>query len=371
MKERAFENKHTLLAALAAMVLAVGLFGLSACGSSSSSDSESGSAAASTGGMDYSGLDKVTLIAADGNAPDSAGNKWQLAFNDAIEEITGGQITVEYHGNAELGGATDVHRQLQSNDVQFNIEQPATYVPFIPEFAVFDAHMTMATYDADTIETVLNGDNEFTQKLQEAAEENNFHLLGWLQNGTYREVTSNKELRTIEDYKGFQIRTMENANHMAFWTAIGAEPTPLTFAEVYFALQNGTVDGQENATDTSIGANLQEVQKYLCRTNHVLYVNCVMMSKECWDSLDPLYQDAIEQAVEQANEQIRPQIAQLDEDSTKVMTDTGMEVIEYDDSFFEEVANNENVKKLNEDIDEQTGGLLTVMQDELAAAAKA
>ncbi len=371
MKERAFESKHVVLAGLAAMVLAVGLFGLSACGSSSSSsESESGSAAAS-GATDYSSLEKVTLISTDSNAPDSAGNKWQLAFKDAIEEITGGQISIDYHGNGELGGDADTHRQLQSNDVQIDCGQPAPFVSFIPEFAVFDAHMTMATYDADTIESVLNGDNEFSQKMQEAAEANNMHILGWLQNGTYREVTSNKELRTLADYKGFQIRTMENSNHMAFWTAIGAEPTPLAFAEVYFALQNGTVDGQENATDTCIGVNFQEVQKYLCKTNHVLYVNCMMMSKECWDSLDPLDQQAVEEAVAQATEQVRPELSQLDEDSTKVMTDAGMEVIEYDDSFFEEVAANEEVQKLNEDIDEQANGLLTIMKDQLAAAAKA
>ncbi len=371
MKERAFESKHVLLAGLAAMVLAVGLFGLSACGSSSSSsESESGSAAAS-GSADYSSLDKVTLIAADSAAADSAGNKWQLAFKDAVEEITGGQVTIDYHGNGELGGDADTHRQLQSNDIQIDVAQPATFVSFVPEFAVFDAHMTMATYDADTIESVLNGDNEFTQQLQKAAESNKMHVLGWLQNGTYRETTSNKELRTLADFKGFQVRTMENSNHMAFWTAIGAEPTPLAFAEVYFALQNGTVDGQENATDTCVSSNFQEVQKYLCKTNHVLYANCMMISDECWEGLDPLDQQAIEEAVAQATEQVRPELAQLDEDSTKTMTDAGVEVIEYDDSFFEEIAANEEVQKLNDDIDDQTNGLLTVMKDQLASAAKA
>lgn len=56
---------------------------------------------------------------------------------------------------------------------------------------------------------------------------------------------------------------MENGNHMAFWTAIGAAPTPLAWAEVFIALQNGTIDAHENAADTVLGANIQEVQKYL------------------------------------------------------------------------------------------------------------
>lgn len=57
---------------------------------------------------------------------------------------------------------------------------------------------------------------------------------------------------------------------MAFWTAIGAEPTPLAWAEVYFALQSGTITAEENAADTIVGANLNEVQKYLAETNHIL-----------------------------------------------------------------------------------------------------
>ena len=238
-------------------------------------------------------------------------------------------------------------------------------VSFIPDIAVFDLPMAFATYDADQIETVLNGDNEFTQGLQASFEEAGFYDLGWLQDGTYRQTTSNKDLSTIEDFKGLQVRTMENPNHMAFWQALGAEPTPLAFAEVYFALQNGTVDAQENAVDTCVGSSFQEVQKYLAMTSHILYANNVSINKECWDSLDPAYQDALMQAIAQATDTIRPQITSLEQDNLKVMTDVGVEIIEYDDSFFNEVLDNSKVQELYADIDEQTGGLSTTMVNEL------
>lgn len=329
-----------------------------------SSDSSSGSDAASSTD-DYADLEAVTLILADSTGKGAAGNLWAQEVADRASEITGGKLTIDYHGNGELGGDADLLRQEQSNDIQMVVTQPATMVSFIPNLAVFDLPMSFATYDADQIESVLNGDNEFIQALQESFGEAGFYDLGWLQDGTYRQVTSNTELRTLDDFKGFQIRTMENSNHMAFWSAVGAEPTPLAFSEVYFALQNGTVDGQENATDTSVGSSFQEVQKYLCLTNHILYANEISINKECWDSLDPAYQAALQEAIAQATDSIRPQISELDESNTQVMIDAGMEVIEYDDSFFEEFVANEGVQELYTAIDEQTDGLATLLVEEL------
>ena len=72
---------------------------------------------------------------------------------------------------------------------------------------------------------------------------------------------------------------MENKNHMKFWSAIGAEPTPLAFGEVLHFTANGTIDAEENAADTILGANFQEVQKYLTCTNHILYANQLSMNK--------------------------------------------------------------------------------------------
>ena len=364
MKQKAMESKRLLavLVAAFAMVFALGLAGCGGGSASSSSASGSGDAAASG--------ETLTLIAADAAAPESAGNKWQLAFKEKVESLSNGAIVVDYHGNSDLGGDTDIQTQVQDNSIQIHVSQPAPLVSTIPGFAVFDAHMTFATADAAAIDEVLNGDNAFSQGLQASAEENGEHILGWLQNGTFRQVTSNKEIRTLDDFKGFQIRTMENNNHMAFWKALGADPTPLAWAEVYISLQNGTVEGQENATDTSVGNSLQEVQKYCCLTNHVLYSNVMCVSKGCWDSLTDEQKGFLEEACKQATAEVAPTLGQLDQDSRKVMTDAGMEIIEFGDDFFNAVQGNADVQKLNEDIDGQCGGLLTTLKDELAKAAK-
>ncbi len=356
-------RKAVWIAGVFALVFFV-VIGLSGCSGGNSESSESSVPDA------YKDLDSVTLIAADSTGKGAAGQLWGQSFAQHVSDDTGGKITVEYHPNGELGGDTDLLRQEQSNDIQMVVTQPATEVSFIDDLAVFDAPMAFANYDADQIDQVLNGDNKFTKKLQSAFEDAGFHNLGWLQAGTYRVTTSNKDLSKLSDFKGFQIRTMENSNNMAFWSALGAEPTPLAFSEVYFALQNGTVDGQENATDTCVGSSFQEVQKYLCNTKHTLYVNNISINKDTWDSLDPAYQDAINKAVQEATDEIQPQITELDKSSIKTMTDAGMKVIDYDDGFFDQVLALDGVKKVYSDVSKQTDGLSDTMIDLLEKTKK-
>lgn len=314
----------------------------------------------------YANLNPVELIGADSTGKGAAGQIFGEYVAQRVSEITGGKLTIDYHPNGDLGGDADLIRQMQSNDIQLVVCQTAPIVSFIPEMAVFDLPMVFSKYDGDKIDTVLNGENEFNTALAIAYENADLHLLGFLQNATYRLATANRPLNTLEDFKGLQIRTMENSNHMAFWTAIGAEPTPLAWAELYIALQNGTVDAQENAADTCVGASFQEVQKYLACTNHILYCNQICMSKEAWESLDPAYQEAIRQAVADAIAYMRPQLEQIDKDNKKILKDGGMTIIEYDNSFYDEILALPAVQNVYDDINNnQINGLGTLLVNEL------
>ena len=313
----------------------------------------------------YAKNDNIELIGADATSKGAAG---QVCFEYIVEkvaELSEGKLTIDYHPNSELGGDADIIRQVQANDLQLTLCQTAPLVSFIPEIAVFDLPMVFSKYDGDTIDKVLNGDNEFTKAVAEAYEAAGLHLLGFLQNATYRLTTSNVDLSTLEGFKGMQIRTMENKNHMAFWSAIGAEPTPLAWPEVYIALQNGTIDAEENAADTCVGANFQEVQKYLSCTNHILYCNQICISKEAWDELTPELQDALQQAVNDAIAYMRPQLEEIDKNNKQILVDGGMTLVEYDADFYDTVLNLEGVQALYASIDEQVNGLGTLLVNEL------
>ena len=313
----------------------------------------------------YDALDPVELVGADSTGKGAAGQIFGEYVASRVEEITGGKLTIDYHPNGDLGGDADLIRQMQSNDIQLVVCQTAPTVSFIPEMAVFDLPMSFAKYDGDTIDNVLNGDNDFTAALGKAYEAQGLHLLGFLQNATYRLATTNEDISTLDAFKGLQIRTMENANHMAFWQAIGAEPTPLAWAEVYFALQSGTIDAQENAADTCVGANFQEVQKYLACTNHILYCNQICINKEAYESLDPAYQEALDQAVADAIAYMRPQLESIDKENKDILVNGGMTLIEYDANFYDTILNLDGVKELYTKIDGDTNGLANLLMSAL------
>lgn len=354
-------TRKQILACVFAVVLAVLLAALLVAGAlSANADDNLGDVP-----EEYADLPTTILIGADSTGKDSAGQFFGELIAERVSDITGGKLTIDYHANGDLGGDADLLRQVQYDDIQLVVCQTAPVVSFVPEMAVFDLPMAFATADGDTIDAVLNGENAFSESLQEAYGAAGLHLLGFLQNATFRLTTSNKELRTLEDFQHLQIRTMENSNHMAFWQAIGAEPTPLAWSELYISLQNGTVDAEENAADSILGASFQEVQAYLADTNHILYCNQVCMNEDAWEGLAPAYQDALQQAVAEAIAEMRPQMTAIDAESKEALVAGGMEIIDYDESFFADVLALPSVQELYATIDEQTGGLGTVLQDEL------
>lgn len=355
--------KKKVVSLLLVAALSASLFG---CGGSDAGKSGN---AESSDASKYADLEAVELIGADSTGKGAAGQVFGELVSAKVAEITDGKLTIDYHPNGDLGGDEDILRQMQSNDIQLVVCQTAPTVSFIPEMAVFDMPMAFSKYDGDTIDAVLNGEeSEFRKSLAAAYEKAGYHYLGILQNATYRLTTANEELNTLADFQGLQIRTMSNNNHMMFWTAIGAEPTPLAFGELFIALQNGTIDAEENAADTIVGSNFNEVQSVLACTNHILYANQICINKDAYESLDPLYQEALNQAVQEALAEMRPQLADIDADNKATLEEKGMKIITYDNSFFDEILALDAVQQLNAAIDQQANGLGTVLLESLETA---
>ena len=365
---------------ISALVLALAMcMALVSCGGGDTSTPSTSTPDASTPststpdastGADYSSLDPVQLIGADSTAANAAGQLFGEMVAEKLDTITGGQLTMDYFPNGELGADADLLRQLQSGDISIVVCQAAPVASFVPNVAVYDLPMVFATYDGATIDEVINNpESEFAQGLSASFNEAGFQLLGTLQNATFRQTTTNRNVQTLADYDGMLIRTMENPNHMAMWEAMGAAPTPMAWNEVYFALQSGNIEAEENAADTIVGSNLNEVQTYLAKTNHILYANMMIMNKDSYDALDPLYQEALNQAVSEALAEMSAQLADIEATNLGTLEERGMTIIEYGPEFFEEVLALPGVQELYASIDEQTGGLAQTLQDELAAAA--
>ncbi|NLM42953.1 MAG: TRAP transporter substrate-binding protein [Clostridiales bacterium] len=301
---------------------------------------------------EYASLEPVVLIGADNAGVGAAAQLYGELIAKKVDEITGGKLTIDYYPNSQLGNDQELQNQMLAGDIDIVIAQTAQTVNFVPEVAIFDLPMVFAKYDAKTIDYALNR-SPFAEKINEAYKAKNMLILHYLQGATFRETTSNKKISSIDDFKGLKIRTMENKNHMDFWKALGAAPTPLPWPEVYVSLQQGLVDAQENATDTCVGANLHEVQKYLILTRHILYCNQFLINASKFESLDPLYQEALKQAVKEAAVEIEAKLTNIDLENRQKLVEGGMELIEFDASFVDQVL--EKVQSVYESIGNAIG----------------
>ncbi|MBQ7215044.1 MAG: TRAP transporter substrate-binding protein [Synergistaceae bacterium] len=322
--------------------------------------------ALSSAAFGASEFDEVWLVTADTTAKGAAGQVFAQLIQKKVKEANSG-LVIDYFPNGELGGDADLLRQAQKGYIAITVCQTAPVVSFIPEVAVFDLPMVFARYNGDVIDAVLNGDSTFHQKIAEAYEKAGLHLLGFMQNATYRLTTADKNLATLSDFAGLQIRTMENSNHMTFWTAIGAAPTPLAWSEVYISLQNGTIHAQENAADTCVGAHFEEVQKYLACTNHILYCNQICINDKIYKALKPEHRAVLDKAVAEALQEMRPRLEEIDKSNKAILEKGGMTIINYDNSFFSDILDIQGVKDLYKRIDTATNGLANVLVDSLAA----
>lgn len=284
----------------------------------------------------YEDLTPVTLRYGNGAALGAAGDLWGIAFCKHVADITGNKLTVDYFGNSQLGVDNEMQTQMLAGDLDIVSCQPGQTTTFVPEVAVYDLPLVFAKYDAATIDKALNH-SEFTKIMNEKYAKAHMICLGILQGATFRVMTSNVKIEKLADFKGVKIRTMNSPYHLAFWKALGANPTPLPFTELFMSLQQGVVQAQENANDTNASSNFQEVQKFLVNTRHLLYVNQFLMNRDTFLTLAPAYQDAIRQAVALATADIAPNLTKIDNENRDKLVAGGMQNLTFDNGFYDEV----------------------------------
>lgn len=203
------------------------------------------------------------------------------AFKPYVEEKSNGRIKVEIYPNSALGGERQMVEACQLGTLEISYVTTAVLANFDNQFKVFD--LPFLFDDLSVARKALDG--ELGAKVAENLEKSELKFLCYAENG-YRMVTNNKKpITQPEDLKGIKIRTMENSIHMRSFELLGASPTPMAFTELYTALQQGTVDGQENPLFLTETSKFYEVQKYLSLTGHVYAPGISVMSLSFWNSL--------------------------------------------------------------------------------------
>ena len=242
------------------------------------------------------------------------------AFSAKIDELSGGKFKVNIKPAGALGGERDVLEGMQIGSVELAITSTGPIGNFVPEIYALDFPFLFTSYDH--AHKVLDGPigtdllKKFTDK--------DLIGLAWAENG-FRHVTNSKHaVNTPADLKGLKLRTMENKVHIAAFKAAGASPSPMSWTEVITALQQGTVDGQENPIPVLTSNKLWEVQKHVTLTGHVYSPAVVVMSKPIWDGLTDEQKGWFQKAGAAAGAATRATVAKNEEEGVALLRKNGM-----------------------------------------------
>jgi tripartite ATP-independent transporter DctP family solute receptor len=217
-------------------------------------------------------------------------------FADLVAAKTHGRIAVKLFPGGTLGGDLQTVSALQGGTVEMTVLNAGILSAQAKEFGIYDFPFLFASpQEADAVT-----DGPFGKKLLDKLQSKNLVGLAYWELG-FRNVTNSKQpITKAEDLAGLKIRVIQSPIYIDMFNALGANAVPMPFPELYTAMEQKAVDGQENPFATILASKFSEVQKYLTITRHMYNPQAVIASKKFWDSLSPADQKAITEAMAEA-----------------------------------------------------------------------
>lgn len=273
----------------------------------------------------------ITLSVAYNDQTESVTGLLASDFAQRLETLSGGKMTVNVYPSGQLGSDKELIQSCVSGDIEFVVQNHAAQVNNVPEAGVLDMPFLFQTIDQAR---AAIDDPTFRESFDKAYENKNLKLLLVSDNG-FRVMTSNKKIEKLEDFKGLDIRTMENPVHLAIWQALGANPTPMNRSEVFLALQQGLLQAQEDPNTNNLLNAYNEVQKYAIQTNHLFHDVTVITNLEFYNTLPEEYRAWIDQASDEALAESR--MVSNTKNNEQDLIDAGMEVVHLSDEVYDQI----------------------------------
>jgi tripartite ATP-independent transporter DctP family solute receptor len=240
---------------------------------------------------------------------------------DRIKKDTGGKFELQIFPNNQLGSDTDVLSQLRSGGVEFFTLSPLILSTLIPTASISGVGFAFPDYSA--VWKAMDGDLGAYMRAQ-IAKANLVAMDKIWDNGFRQITTSNKPIQTPADLKDFKIRVPPSPLWTSMFSALGASPTSINFAEVYTALQTKVVDGQENPLAIVATAKLYEVQKYCSLTNHMWDGFWFLANRPAWEAVPQDMRDVVAKNLNEAGLAEREDVAKLNAGVQGDLTAKGM-----------------------------------------------
>jgi tripartite ATP-independent transporter DctP family solute receptor len=245
-------------------------------------------------------------------------------FAKEVAARTGGRYKIETFYNGSLGGERESIEAVQLGTQELAFSSTGPVPNFVPETKILDVPFLFR--DKAHARAVLDG--PIGQDLLTKFDAKGFKALAWAENGFRHMTNSKRDVNAPEDLKGLKMRTMENPVHIAAYKGLGIITTPMAFPEVFTALQQGTVDGQENPLPVIMAAKFSQVQKHLTLTGHVYSPCILLMNKASYEKLSAADKTAFLEAAKVAVKANRDRVDTDDANGVKELRAQGMTVIE-------------------------------------------
>jgi tripartite ATP-independent transporter DctP family solute receptor len=250
-----------------------------------------------------------------------------LKFKEVVETETGGEITVTIFPNAKLGDERALLENMKMGAVDAGIITSGPIINFLPEFGIFDLPFLFRS--PEHAYAVLDG--PIGQGMLQSMESQGWVGLAYGERGFRNLTNSKRSVQTPEDMKGLKIRLMQNPVYVESFKLLGANAVPMAWTEALTALQQGTIDGQENPLNVIVSFKLFESQKHLSLTRHAYAPNVIMMSKITWNRLSPEQQEIVKKAAAEAAWANRNYDNEKAAEWLQFLKDQGMDVVENPD----------------------------------------
>ena len=202
-------------------------------------------------------------------------------FAELVAQKSGGKVTAKLFGSGSLGNDVTMVSALRGGTQEMVVPDSSTLVSLVKDFGVLNLPLTINTEaEADAL---LDG--PFGKKLLDELPEKGLIGLGFWENGFRHVTNSRRPIAKAEDIAGLKIRVIQNPLFIDTFASLGANAVPMPFTELYSAMEQKAVDGQENPTATILASKFFEVQKHLALTKHIYSVWVLLMAKKTWDTL--------------------------------------------------------------------------------------
>jgi len=245
------------------------------------------------------------------------------AFCDDIEKGTQGRYKCQQFPSSALGGEREMIEAVQLGTLDFVNTSTGPVGNFVPEVKIVDIPFLFRDYDH--ARKVMDG--PIGQDILTKFPSKGLMALSWTENG-FRHMTNNKRaINKPEDASGLKMRTMENKVHMDGYRAFGIQPTPMAFPEVFGALQQGTVDGQENPIPVILASKFSQVQKHLSLTGHVYSPALIITSPRFMNKLSDADKKVFYEAAKHATVAQRKKVNDDENSGIAQLEKEGMSVV--------------------------------------------